>query len=156
MICQTFIPSINMKDTYWEDFARDLLKAILFIMLEDSDTCLMITEDKFSFSTSTVLNIFDTFTDSGDNFDSNYEMAYFSERHIKTSKVHTLATKCILKQETVTRRCVSSNFREIKSCQVFIYLTAFLKACELHRFLFQLQLKGLLSEECPVVCKLLT
>ena len=45
MICQTVIPSMNMNDPYWEDSATDLLKAILFIMLEDSDTDLMITVD---------------------------------------------------------------------------------------------------------------
>ncbi len=107
-ICRAVIPSINQKDPFWEDSSRDLLKAILYGMLEDSVTG-AITEDSFSFDT--VLRIVDGFTDS----DSNYDGGYFTKRNIVTSKAHQLARKCIIEQASSTRRCISSCFSAVMS-----------------------------------------
>lgn len=97
------IPTTNTKDPFWDDSSRDLLRAILYGMLEDSETGI-ITEDNFSFAT--VLRIFDGFTDSK----ASYDGGYFSNRDIKTSRAHQLAHKCILEQAQSTRRCISSEF----------------------------------------------
>ena len=99
----TVIPTINTKDPFWDDSARDLLKALLYGMLEDSEKGI-ITEDTFSFDTA--LRIFDSFTDS----DRDYDGGYFTSRDIKTSKAHQLARKCIIEQANTTRRCISSDF----------------------------------------------
>lgn len=97
------IPNTNQKDPFWDDSARDLLRAILYGMLEDSETG-AITEDNFSFDT--VMRIFDSFTDS----DSDYDGGYFTKRSMTKSKAHQLARKCIIEQAATTRRCISSNF----------------------------------------------
>ncbi len=97
------IPTLNSRDPFWEDSARDLLQAILYGMLEDSADGL-ITEDNFSFDT--VLRIFDSFTDS----EREYDGGYFTERSILTSKAFQLANKCIIEQANTTRRCISSSF----------------------------------------------
>ena len=102
-LCQTVVPSINTKDPFWEDSARDLLKAVIYGMLEDSVTG-VITEDSFSFDT--VIRIVDGFTDS----DSDYDGGYFTKRDLATSKAHQLARKCIIEQAATTRRCISSCF----------------------------------------------
>lgn len=102
-LTQAIIPNTNKKDPFWDDSARDLLKAILYGMLEDSDSG-EITEYNFSFDT--VLRVFDAFTDS----ESSYDGGYFSSRDIETSKAHQLARKCIIEQASSTRRCISSEF----------------------------------------------
>lgn len=91
------------KDPFWDDSARDLLKAILYGMLEDIETG-DITEDNFSFAT--VLKIFDSFTDS----ETSYDGGYFTDRDINSSRAHQLARKCIIEQANTTRRCISSEF----------------------------------------------
>ena len=102
-LTMSVIPNTNPKDPFWDDSARDLLRAILYGMLEDSEKGI-VTEDNFSFST--VLKIFDGFTDSK----TSYDGGYFSNRDIKTSRAHQLAHKCILEQANSTRRCISSEF----------------------------------------------
>ena len=97
------VPNTNDKDPFWDDSARDLLKAIFYAMLEDSKDG-SITEDNFSFNT--VLKIFDSFTDS----EVDYDGGYFRNRDILTSKAHQLARKCIIEQAINTRRCISSEF----------------------------------------------
>ncbi len=97
------IPTTNQKDPFWDDSARDLLKAIFYGMLEDSESG-EITEDNFSFDT--VLRIFDSFTGP----DTNYDGGYFTKRELATSKAHQLARKCIIEQANTTRRCISSDF----------------------------------------------
>lgn len=97
------IPNTNKKDPFWDDSARDLLRAILYGMLEDIENG-TITEDNFSFDT--VIRIFDSFTDS----DTSYDGGYFTDRNIKNSKAHQLARKCIIEQANTTRRCISSEF----------------------------------------------
>lgn len=97
------IVGMNQKDPFWDDSARDLLRAILYGMLEDSESGL-ITENNFSFDT--VMRIFDSFTDS----QSDYDGGYFSDRPLESSKAHQLARKCIIEQANTTRRCISSAF----------------------------------------------
>ena len=97
------VPQSNKKDPFWDDSARDLLCAILYGMLEDSDNG-SITEDNFSFDT--VMRIFDSFTDS----DNDYDGGYFTNRPMESSKAHRLAKKCIIEQATQTRRCIASEF----------------------------------------------
>jgi len=97
------IPNTNQKDPFWDDSARDLLKALLYGMLEDSEKG-EITEHNFSFDT--VMRIFDSFTDS----ESSYDGGYFTTRPLEKSKAHQLARKCIIEQANTTRRCISSEF----------------------------------------------
>lgn len=97
------IPNTNPKDPFWDDSARDLLKAMLYGMLEDSENG-EITESNFSFDT--VMRIFDSFTDS----ESDYDGGYFRRRPIEKSRAHQLAHKCIIEQANTTRRCISSDF----------------------------------------------
>lgn len=101
----SIIPTLNTKDPFWEDSARDLLRALIYGMLEDSETG-DITEENFSFDT--VMRIADTFTDSGK--DSDYDGGYFTNRNLVTSRAHQLARKCIIEQANTTRRCISSSF----------------------------------------------
>jgi len=99
----TIVPSTNKKDPFWDDSARDLLRAIFYGMLEDSETgC--ITEDNFSFDT--MLKIFDMFTDS----ENSYDGGYFTKRNMSKSKAYQLAQKCIIEQASTTRKCISSEF----------------------------------------------
>ncbi|MBR5272811.1 MAG: type IV secretory system conjugative DNA transfer family protein [Clostridia bacterium] len=98
------VPKMDTKDPFWEDSARDLLKAILYGMLEDSKTG-KITEDNFSFDTA--LRIMDSFSDARGRI-SGYDNGYFSQRDKATSKARNLAHKCILEQAENTRRCITS------------------------------------------------
>ena len=97
------IPGTNQKDPFWDDSARDLLKALLYGMLEDIEAGI-ITEENFSFDTA--LRIFDNFTDSN----TDYDGGYFSNRPIAKSRAHQLARKCVIEQAPITRRCISSEF----------------------------------------------
>ena len=106
-LCLSIIPTQNDRDPFWEDSARDLLKALLFGMLEDSATG-EITENNFSFDT--VLRIFDSFTDQDGNSNHAYDNGYFTSRNPLTSQAYQLAHKCILEQANNTRRCISSSF----------------------------------------------
>lgn len=102
-VAQTIIETQNTRDPFWEDSARDLLRAILYAMLEDSETG-EITEDNFSFET--VLHIFDSFSSAADPYDKGY----FSERDIRTSKAYQLAAKCVVEQANNTRHGIVSTF----------------------------------------------
>lgn len=102
-LAMSVIQTKNTKDPFWEDSARDLLIAIFYGMLEDSEKGL-ITEDNFSFAT--VLRIFDSFSDSA----SEYDNGYFSRRDIKTSKAYQLANKCVVEQAPNTRHGIVSVF----------------------------------------------
>lgn len=95
------VPITDARDPFWDDSARDLLAAILYGMLEDSEDG-RITEDNFSFDT--VLRIFDSFTDD----EKKYDGGYFTDRDMATSKACQLAHKCIIEQANNTRRCISS------------------------------------------------
>ncbi len=104
-LSNSIIPTQNTKDPFWEDSARDLLRAIIYGMLEDSGENGIITENRFSFDT--IIRIFDSFSDAQR---SSYDGGYFTSRPIKSSKAHQLARKCIIEQADNTRRCISSSF----------------------------------------------
>lgn len=103
ILSTNIIPDLNKRDPFWDDSARDLLKAIIYGMLEDSESG-EITEYNFSFDT--VMQIIDGFTDSKNDYDGGY----FTSRPIDKSKAHQLARKCIIEQADNTRRCISSAF----------------------------------------------
>ena len=80
-VCRSVIPTMKSKDPFWEDSARALLKAILYGMLEDSESG-AVTEDTFSFDT--VMRIFNSFTDS----ENDYDGGYFTKRPKERSKAY--------------------------------------------------------------------
>ncbi len=93
-------PTINIREPYWEDSARDVLKAGLWAMLEDSlsdDESTRITKDNFSLNT--LLSIF---TAAGS------VVGYFSERD-KDSRSYNLAM-CIVDNGKTTNSCIISTF----------------------------------------------
>ncbi len=99
----SIIPRGDVRDPFWDDSARDLLCAILYGMLEDSESG-EITEYNFSFDT--LMRIFDSFSDT----EPIYDCGYFTSRNLETSKAYRLANKCIIEQAANTRRCISSAF----------------------------------------------
>ena len=99
------------KDPYWEDAARDFLKAFIYAMLEDSVNPSLkrpITEDTFSFNT--IFNIFSSFNDSSDSRYSAYnDKGYFSYRD-SNSMAYKLAYSSVVGNAPTTRKCVISMF----------------------------------------------
>ena len=95
-------------DPYWEDSARDLLRAGIWAMLEDTkptDNSDPITEDTFSFRT--LLAIMDSMRDGNETrYNDN---GYFSRRKAD-SRAYTIAKNCILENAPNTRKCVVSTF----------------------------------------------
>ena len=102
-----FIETKKQDDPYWEDAARDVLKAFLWAMLEDSnsDKCANpVTEDTYSFST--ILSIIATFKDGSD---TNYnDGGYFTDRD-ETSRAYVLAKNTLIENGRPTRKCVMSS-----------------------------------------------
>lgn len=102
-----FIETKKQDDPYWEDAARDVLKAFLWAMLEDSnsDKCANpVTEDTYSFST--ILSIIATFKDGSD---ANYnDGGYFTDRD-ETSRAYVLAKNTLIENGRPTRKCVMSS-----------------------------------------------
>ena len=116
-IASMFISTNKSTDPYWEDSAREVLKAFLWAMLEDSREELLeerpeckfekklITEDTFSFNT--VLNILAQFKDDGG---ATYEdFGYFSNRGSQ-SRAYVIAKNSFLENAPITRKCVMSTF----------------------------------------------
>ncbi|MBR4943043.1 MAG: type IV secretory system conjugative DNA transfer family protein [Clostridia bacterium] len=105
-LSQMFIETQKLNDPYWEDSARDVMRAFLWAMLEDSDlTVNPITEDTYSFST--VLNILANFRDNGG---STYnDGGYFTSRK-STSRAYQLAKNSFIENAPQTRKCVMSTF----------------------------------------------
>lgn len=107
-VASMFIETKNTRDPYWEDSARDLLKAFLWAMLEDSNpkSCgCPITEDTFSFSS--ILSVIATFKDSSG---STYEDGgYFSDRP-ETSRAYVLAKNTLIENAPTTRKCIMGSF----------------------------------------------
>ena len=107
-IALTTIATEDKNDPYWEDSARELLKAILWAMLEDSsptDERTLITEENFSFSTA--LTIMDSMKDGTESrFEDD---GYFSSRK-PDSRAYVLAKNCILDNGHITRKCIISVF----------------------------------------------
>lgn len=99
------------KDPYWEDAAREFLKAFIYAMLEDSvDPAAKrpITEDTFSFNT--IFNIYSTFGgDSGDRYSAYNDRGYFSSRSVD-SMAYKLAYGSVIGNAPTTRKCVVSMF----------------------------------------------
>ena len=104
------IPTMNMRDPYWEDSARELLKAYLWAMLEDSRPELikdsgrtLITEDTYSFAT--IITLMGMLNKSSDDFDGGY----FSSRP-KTSRAYQIEKTTIPDHAQTTRQCITSTF----------------------------------------------
>lgn len=112
-----FITTEKTEDPYWEDCARDVLKAFLWAMLEDSREenledreegdfeVPLVTEETFSFNT--ILNVLAHFHDERD---SNYnDGGYFTGRG-QDSRAYVLAKNSFIENAPVTRKCVMSCF----------------------------------------------
>lgn len=103
-------PTMDVKDPYWEDSAREFLKAYLWAMLEDSRQELigesgrtLITEDTYSFAT--IITLTSMLNKSSDNFDGGY----FTERP-KTSRAYQIEKATIPEHAQTTRQCITSIF----------------------------------------------
>lgn len=113
-VAMMIAPTLSERDPYWEDSARELLKAYLWAMLEDSreETLVgenneqvdrtRITENTFSFAT--VISLMSAYGDS-DVFDSDY----FSARP-ETSRARQIVKTTIPERATTTRQCILSAF----------------------------------------------
>lgn len=107
-ISNMIAPTLSEKDPYWEDSAREFLKAFLWAMLEDvQNKNNPITEETFSFST--VISILGTFVDGGGSGSSYDDNGYFTKRP-STSRAKAIAKYAVLENAPVTRRCVISSF----------------------------------------------
>ena len=106
-LAMMFMPTQNSKDPYWDNSGRELLKAFLWSMLEDSDAAENpITEDTFSFSTIlTVLN--NIHSGKGAGFDDG---GYFTGRDAKKSRAYRLAKNNIIENADTTRSCILAVF----------------------------------------------
>lgn len=103
------------KDPYWEDAARDMFKAFIWGMLEDTDPnnpmvkkgeVQRITENTFTFNT--MLTILNSFKDTGRDTVFN-DKGYFSDRS-KDSRAYSYAKNSFLENAPTTRKCVVSCF----------------------------------------------
>jgi type IV secretion system protein VirD4 len=116
----------SKNDVTWEDGARDLLRAFLYAMLEDSeDEENPITEDTYSLST--IFNVESHFKNTTSQYDDG---GYFSKRG-SNSKAYRLAKNIILDTANGTRSSYMSVFitklteyrevttRVITSCNTF-------------------------------------
>lgn len=105
-VAAMFMTTESQKDPYWEDSARELLKAYLWAMLEDSDKDNNpITEDTFSFNT--ILTILASIKD--DNSSSYDDDGYFTARG-ETSRAYRLVKNILLENGNTTRRCILAVF----------------------------------------------
>lgn len=102
-----FVETFNTRDPYWEDSARDLLKAFLWAMLEDSDegNDNRITEDTFSFAS--IFRVVSAFRDTDDSTYEDY--GYFSNRG-DDSQAYRLAKNILIENAKTTRKCIMSTF----------------------------------------------
>lgn len=112
-----FVTTEDKTDPYWEDSARDVFKAFLWAMLEDSrkenlesrEPCEFdidpVTEETFSFNT--MLSILEQFNDdNGSHYDDG---GYFSRRG-EQSMAYRLAKNNFLENGHTTRKCIMSMF----------------------------------------------
>ena len=103
-VATMFIETKRQDDPYWEDSARDVLKAFLWAMLEDSDSkkCSNpITEDTFSFNT--ILTIIASFKDGDDTYYN--DNGYFTNRG-EDSRAYALAKNTLIENGRPTRKCI--------------------------------------------------
>ncbi len=104
------IQTLSTKDPYWEDSAREVLKAFLYAMLEDSRDETRgkrpkITEETFSIRT--ILDIYGAFTFSKSN---NYgDNGYFTMRSDDSIAKQLIVTPVITNADS-TRQCILSEF----------------------------------------------
>lgn len=93
------------QDPYWEDNARDLFKAFLWAMLEDSDKEENpITEETYSFST--LISLLLLISSSRESFNDN---GYFTKRN-SSSKAWAYAKNVIIENAGNTRSCILSSY----------------------------------------------
>ena len=101
-----FMPTVTKDDPYWENSARELLKAFIWAMLEDSDKEENpITEDTFSFST--ILRLLGCIhSGKGVHFDDG---GYFTGRN-ENSRAYQLAKNTVIENGDVTSSCILAIF----------------------------------------------
>lgn len=105
-IAAMFLPTDTLKDPYWDNSARELFKAFLWAMLEDSDKKdNPITED--TFSVNTILSI-QLHIQAGKGKDFEDE-GYFTKRSVD-SRAYRLAKDTIINNGDVTRACILAVF----------------------------------------------
>ncbi len=107
-IANMFIETRKQDDPYWEDSARDVLKAFLWAMLEDSDPAKCsnpITEDTYSFNT--ILTVIATFKDDEGIYYN--DGGYFTNRD-KDSRAYSLAKNTLIENGRPTRKCIMGAF----------------------------------------------
>lgn len=100
-------------DPYWDLCARDLFKAFLWAMLEDSDDPEVpgaITEDTYSFST--IRRLVNMFRDGKDTLYN--DNGYFTKRP-DNSQALLLAKNTLIENAPPTRKCVMSDFTKALS-----------------------------------------
>ncbi|MCD8201461.1 MAG: type IV secretory system conjugative DNA transfer family protein [Clostridia bacterium] len=125
-VARLYITTVDTRDPTWEDGARELLKAFLFAMLEDSDLKENpVTEDTYSMDT--IFTILSTFTNYGE---SDVDKGYFTHRGDK-SRAYRLAKDIILSTSKPTASSYVTTFqsklsaftdvvtRKITSCNSF-------------------------------------
>lgn len=108
ILATMIVDTKSERDPYWEDAARDLFKAFIWAMLEDSDPEKCdnpITEDTFSMST--ILSIVATFKDGGEAYYN--DNGYFTNRGIN-SRAYALAKNTLIENARQTRKCVLGAF----------------------------------------------
>lgn len=105
-IAAMFMATQDLKDPYWDNSAREVLKAFLWAMLEDSDKEeYPITEDTFSFST--ILTIMFTMqSGKGRSFEDE---GYFTNRP-QTSRALQLVKDVLINNGDTTRACIMAVF----------------------------------------------
>lgn len=105
-IAAMFITTENQKDPYWDNSARELLKAFLWAMLEDSNKKENpITEDTFSFSTILKLQL----TMQAGRGMSFEDGGYFTKRD-HSSRAYQIAKDTIINNGDTTRACIMAVF----------------------------------------------
>ena len=109
-------PTGSADDKMWEDGARDIIKALLWGMLEDSNERTRIsrepiTEDNFSFAT--MLSISNNFMGERDTSYYDYDKGYFSRRRAD-SKALYYASNVVIGPSSQTR----ASFMSVYNTQV--------------------------------------
>lgn len=105
-IAAMFMATQDLKDPYWDNSAREVFKAFLWAMLEDSNKEENpITEDTFSFST--ILTIMFTMqSGKGRSFEDE---GYFTKRP-QTSRALQLVKDVLINNGDTTRACIMAVF----------------------------------------------
>ena len=123
-IAAMFIDVKKQTDPYWEEAARDVLKAFIWAMLEDSEpdkAKVPITVDTFSFST--IMRIISMFND--DDRSSNYDdKGYFTNRS-NDSEAYRLAKNTLIENAKSTRKCVLSELFNESTVRLLTSCTSF-------------------------------